>query len=89
MTYRKSPLKNQQAVFNLSDNQKFLIGNALRITGIIGLLASLVVIFATGNIFWGVLVLVVMSYFTLPIVPIVLLIIGQRLVSKSKIKYTI
>jgi hypothetical protein len=89
MTYRKSPPKNQQAVFNLSDNQKFLIGNALRITGIIGLLASLVVIFATGNIFWGVLVLVVMSYFTLPIVPIVLLIIGQRLVSKSKVKYKI
>lgn len=85
MGYNNRLSNKQNAVMHSARNtKKYTIGQSLRLAGIVGLVVSLLIIMSTGDIGWGILLLLAMSVFTLPALPILLLAIGQYLISESK-----
>ncbi|MCY1365020.1 hypothetical protein D9M69_518490 [compost metagenome] len=85
MGYNSNLSSKQNAALNSAQNsKKYIIGKSLRLAGIIGLVISALIVLSTGNIGWGIILLLAMSAFTLPALPILLLAIGQYLLSESK-----
>lgn len=85
LTKKRNAAINPNKEIHSSGSRRIrLIGQILRVVGVVGILASVAVVASTGSLFFGLLMLLSWSAFTLPIVPIVLLVVGQVLILYAK-----